>query len=916
MEIVWFTDPQATDPSLVGGKGANLGRLTQASFPVPPGFCVTTAAYRSFVEHGALAGELGRLAGTLDYDDLDRLEGVTAEMRALITGADYPPELAAAIDKAYGELGSDCYVAVRSSATAEDLAEASFAGLHDSLLDVSGTEGLLDAVKRCWASLWTARATAYRKNNGFDHGTVEICVAVQTMVDSDVSGVVFTGNPITTATDEMVINASYGLGEAIVQGIVTPDEYTVRTGTLDIIGRTIGSKAVQTVRDPQTGTGTVTTDVEDARRAQPALTDSQIIELGGLARRVQSYYGDLPQDIEWAFASGTLYLLQSRPVTGVEFSWDADVDSWQQSPDDPGIVWTRSWADQAWTGAISPLFYSLRGDTWTRFGINHALRLLGQEGEARAVEATRSWKFHKAEAYYNTAVDTAFVEKLTAPPFREARLWTLDPSKGKEHLTSPWSVLTYLKAHFRLQTAHPTQSAYGWFKPFFDRIYTPSSIKEAEGLPDSELAHLNDPELVRYLERMIDLEVTYYEEGFLGFVFHVVDAYNILGWMVNHWYDGDNPMAYFDLVTGSNKRTETQIQNRILWEISEQIRASDSLVALMKEKQGREFFEALGDREDGRAVLARYERFVADYPHRGHDDRDIAYTRRAEDPHVDFQALQSLLSATTSVDPAVGEDEANERRRATYEAVLENVRKKALGPIKVEAVKLVYEYLHKFIPARDDERDYADRYLYAWRRGFLEIGRRLVDRGLFAAPDDVFYLSRPELYRLFEGNTTNLALTKAKIAARRRDFSRFYNREAVPPPYMKGGRPLAFGKDSELGPGVYQGSPTSRGTVKGTARVVKRLKDIGRVSSGEILVCNSTDPGWTPVFLIIAGIVTETGGIMSHAACLSREYGFPSVQLESAMQLIADGATIKIDGDTGIVRVLEVPPAVEEPAAG
>lgn len=901
-EILWFTDSLATDPALVGGKGANLSRLTQAAFPVPSGFCLTTAAYASFLAANGLEAELARLATGLDYDDAELLDKATAEMRELITGAAVPELLVSALREAYGRLGDDRRVAVRSSATAEDLADASFAGLHDSFLDVVGVEAVIGAVRSCWASMWTTRAVVYRRAKGFDHGAVGISVVVQPMVDAEVSGVVFTGNPITTATDEMVINASYGLGEAIVQGIVTPDEYTVRSGDLRVIARSVGTKAVRTVRNPQTGTGTITETVPEQLRAGSALSDDQIRELALLGRRVQTHYGEVPQDIEWAFAGGTLHLLQSRPITGVEFSWDADVDGWQSPSDDPDIIWTRGFADEVWTGAISPLMYSIRAHTWTRYGTNHVLALLGAETDARAVAATRMWKFHKAEAYYNGSIERAVVE-LTPRPFRAVRAGYMSPPAYDAALGLPFSPTRLLRAQAGLFLTRPGQSITGWFKTWFDRIYDAERIRESDGLGDDEVRLLSDAELVRYLERMIDIEVTYYDEVYFGFLFHIVNAFNALGWMVANWYDGDNRMAALDLMTGSRTRTATQIQNHILWEISEEIRASAALSALMKEHEGADFFAALEHSDEGRALLARYREFAARYPHRGHDDRDIAYGRRGDDPSVDYQFLQSFLSPAESADPSVLEEEANRRREATYDDVVRNIERKALGRLKAEALKLTYEYVHKFIPARDDERDYADRYAYAWRRGFLEMGRRLCDRGLFDRPDDVFFLGRTELYPLFEGNTTNLALTKAKIAARRRDFSRFYNREASLPMYLQRGRPVQFGTTVDPAAGVFQGTATSRGTVTATARVVKRLKDIGRVTSGEILVCNGTDPGWTPVFLVIAGIVTETGGINSHASCLSREYGFPSVQLEGAMQLIPDGATITVDGDTGIVRI-------------
>jgi pyruvate,water dikinase len=906
--ILWFDDAAAADVSLVGGKGANLARLTQGSFPVPPGFCITTAACASFLAETGIDVELADMMGKLDHGDPDALEALTGQMRDLITAAPLPRALVGEITGSLDKLGAEHFVAVRSSATAEDLAEASFAGLHDSYLDVRGADELLDAVKACWASLWTGRAVVYRHAKGFDHAAVGISVVVQRMVEADVSGVVFTGNPITTATDEMVINASYGLGESIVQGIVTPDEYTLKTASLEVINRTLGPKAVRTVRDPATGVGTTTEPVPDTMQRLYALDDRQLADLGWLARQVQSHYGEVPQDIEWAFAGGRLHLLQSRPITGVEFSWDADVDDWQSTPDDPTIVWTRGFADEVWTGAISPLMYSIRADIWTRYGTNHMLKLLGDHQGGRAVESTRMWKFHKAEAYYNGAVDRGLID-LTPPPFRQSRLPYLTPDLHGEALAAPFSTSRYIRAQLGLLLQNRGQSVTGWFSTWFERIYDPERIREANGLRDTELLQLPDRELERYLDRMIAIEDRYWDEIYLGFLFHIVQAFGALGWMVNSWYDGDNPVAFLDLMTGSDKRTETQVQNHILWEISQEIRASATLSSLMNQHEGAAFFDALDASDEGRSVLARYREFAARYPHRGHDDRDIAYPRRGDDPSVDYQFLRAFLSATESADPAEQEEAANRRRATAYRDVAQNIESKTLGRLKVEAFKLVYDYVQRFIPARDDERDYADRYAYAWRRGFLEVGRRLTDRGLIVEQTDIFFLSRAEAYRLLEGNTRNHELMLSKIVARRRDFQRYYDREVTLPAYLQRGRPALLDTSQDTASGLFRGTATSRGTTTGTARIIKRLKDIGRVNAGEILVCNGTDPGWTPVFLVISGIVTETGGINSHASCLSREYGFPSVQLADAMQLIPDGATITVDGDTGAVRLVDDTPA-------
>lgn len=332
--VLRFNDEAADDHGRVGGKGANLAKLTQAGFDVPPGFTVITDAYAEFIAANQLDEAIASRLSALSWSDPAELEKTLEDVRNLILAAPLPDGVAVAVESAYADLGGDePYVAVRSSGTAEDLADSSFAGLHDSFLDVKGREALLDAIKRCWASLWTARATSYRHDHGFDQSTVAIAVVIQTMVESDVSGVMFTGNPLTTATDEIVINASWGLGEAVVQGIVTPDEYTVRSRNGRVISHSIGEKLVRIVRDPAAASGTVTESVPEALQDARCLSDDEIAQLADLGRRIQTYYDGFPQDIEWALHDGWLYLLQSRPITGVEFSWDSDVDDTMYPPE-------------------------------------------------------------------------------------------------------------------------------------------------------------------------------------------------------------------------------------------------------------------------------------------------------------------------------------------------------------------------------------------------------------------------------------------------------------------------------------------------------------------------------------------------------------------------------------------------------
>lgn len=916
-DILRFDSEQSGEHALVGGKGANLGLLTRAGFPVPPGFSVTTAAYDSFVEGANLGDKIATMVAQINYGDADQLEAVTAEVRDLIVGAEMPAGLAAAITAAYADLGEP-YVAVRSSGTAEDLAEASFAGLHDTYLDIKGADALVDAVKRCWASMWTARATSYRNTKGFDHDVSRIAVVVQTMVGSEVAGVMFTGNPMTAATDEYVINASWGLGEAVVSGIATPDEYVMKAHTLKVKEKTLGTKAVQVVRDPQTGVGTVTEDVPSSDQARFTLTDSQAAELAELGRRVTRFYDGLPQDTEWGFAGGTFYLLQSRPITGVEFSWDSDVDSWSPFPDDDDYTWTRAWADEIWTGAITPLMYSFRARCHQAAN-TYNQRLWGLNDIAQ----TRMWKYYKGAAYYNCAIDRSNITNVMPSQLRAGLLANMPPAWRQDVLDSKFSYLAFLRLQARIHGLEgKIHGVKAWLREMDDYTFNRGPI--ADGLSNEEIARLSDEELKRYTEQAVAYEGKYIQDVWTGFFVHAPIILCLLGYVVAVWYDGDNPLAFTDLITGAPKRTITQEENNELWHLSKVIRESKALRKIFDKHEDGEFFAQLENSDEGKAVAERYRKFLAQNAHRGHADRDIYYPRRSEDPGLDYRAIKAFLSTDASMDPEDKEAEVNRRREVVTEEVVANIRRKPLGALKAEFFKLLLDYTHTFLMARDNERHFVDRTTFTIKRCFLEMNKRIAERDdIFTSDRDFYFLTKEELYDVLDGRA-NCKLTRAKIQGRMLNFDRFDRKEQILPMYLHRNKPADLDRveDVDDSDGVLRGVGTSRGTVTGTARVVKELKHIGVVQDGDILVTNSTDPGWTPVFLVIKGIVLETGGMLAHGSCLAREYGFPAVQVASAMSRIPDGATININGDTGEVTILEEPgdsdeePDLELAAAG
>ncbi len=320
-EVVWFYDIHKDDIPIVGGKGANLGEMTNANFPVPNGFAVTAQAYFSFLEESGLKNEIVSKIDSLDVENTEELEKTTAEVREKIKKAKLPQYLTGEIIKAYSQLGGKerlawltssqpSYVAVRSSATAEDLPEASFAGQQDTYLNIIGKENLLKAILSCFASLFTARAVYYRKKQGFSTEKVGISVIVQKMVNSEASGIMFTADPTGDET-KIVIEAGFGLGEAIVSGSITPDNYVVDKSSMKIIRKKINKQTFAIIRE---GNKNVQKELEPKRAMAQKMTDKSILELAHIGRKIETHYGK-PQDIEWAVEKGNLMIVQSRPIT-------------------------------------------------------------------------------------------------------------------------------------------------------------------------------------------------------------------------------------------------------------------------------------------------------------------------------------------------------------------------------------------------------------------------------------------------------------------------------------------------------------------------------------------------------------------------------------------------------------------------
>jgi rifampicin phosphotransferase len=920
----------AGDLSSVGGKGANLGELVAAGVPVPPAFCVTTDAYCAFLAASNLGPRLAELLAAVDYDDPAGIEATAARIRTLLVASPIPDDIAAAVEAGYAALeataGAGVSVSVRSSATAEDLPGASFAGQQDTYLYIAGGPPVLDAMRRCWASLWTARAISYRHTQGFDHLAVHLAVVVQQMFPSAVSGVLFTANPLTANPDECFVNASWGLGEAVVSGRVNPDQLLVRRHDLTIVERQTADKVIMTVPDPS-GQGTVEVDVPEGQRLAPALSDDQVKELCELAGRIEEHYG-FPQDIEWGWADGRFAILQAREITGADLDLCAGLELWK-SPRaraemyDERWTWSRAYSDEVQTGPSTPSFYSYLQLGMTRLKMSAltmtaTTSLLGYTPETFVDFPYFRW--YGARAYYNLAFEQERIRRFI-PPFArdEAALWPFPAEERDAVREMPFDWDAFLGLLRHLHETNPDISLLGTTRIVYEGL---------ERWTDAEDAFWDDVDLANASVREIFASQVasrtgsrFGENVVLPFTIYLYLLPQALQTVCAAWLDDDGAI-YNRLVGGL--QTKTGEENIAVWELSRAIKASAHLTDLVLGRTGAEVLVALEHDEAGRDFRQQLDAFLARYGHRGGAERDAYHRRWHHDPALVFDSIRPMLALDDDDSP----ERHEERQRAQMLATKADSVARLCGVAvdagevhelgwlvelhaltgetaadRAELFAWFVEVVQDYFYYRDFERFYNDKTMSRSRRLYEAIANRFLAKGLLVDADDVFFLGRDEMLLADDGELSARDVA-IRVRARRRVYAKYAQQE--PPKYLRGWH--AFDDDQLDDDGALRGIAASVGQVTGRARVCRHLSEIAKIERGDILVTVATDPGWTTVFSIIGGIVVETGGVVAHAVMISREYGLPCVaNLSRACDLIPDGAQITVDGSTGRVWVHDGP---------
>lgn len=865
------------DRGSVGAKAANLSSLAGSGFKVPEGFVIPIQTYNKFLEKLTLEPEIKRILDVIDFEDESSLEGCAKQVRDLVLRADIEPWVRKEFAEELGAMGKDSLWAVRSSAVAEDLAEASFAGQQDTYLNVPRNDVPL-FVKRCWASYYNDRAVAYRHNAGIPQTGGGMAVIVQRMVDASSAGILFTRDPMDPEDRHLIIESSWGLGESIASGIVVPDRFHCDRRSGRIARRDV-SRKTKAIYLNSKGQGPV--DVEVGKQTEPSLSDDEAKELASLGKRLEDHFNG-PQDAEWAIENGTIYLLQSRPITTLGKKGDT--------------LWTRGYGDEYWSDVTSPLFYSWLGYYLTEIVNHEGARVMGYWDLAEK----ELLHLHKGHVYFNTEV----LEGIFCynPRFsRTKELLNYFPEKDQERIANARAHLgKRALAELRIAIIDPdgminrTDKAYRkWAEGFmaycrsFDSydlpMYTNESLEEVYW--ELEAAFIKHYRLIRY-----------------GMVTHSIGTNLILKRWLMDWLDDRNGELYSKLISGlpDNKTIKTNIA---LAKLASKAKEDRLVMEYLEKLPSAEFVEVVYQDPRFAGFRQSFDAFIAEYGCRSHT-RELFFPRWADDPGLVVDIVRSLSQAP-DLDLERMEREKIAEREDTEKVVLAKVRGMKGGWARRKIVKIVLGYAQTYLQFRENQRFYLDHILLRTRRLFSEYGRRFLERGFVDRQDDIFFLSRQEIFQIAKEGVKDRTDLQAKLIARRREFERWRNR--LPPKFLRG--------NVEFDDAIYKlgnvskipGTSASPGVVRGSVRVVESIERLSEVREEEILVTSNTDPGWTAVFSKIGGLVTETGGILSHGAVVSREYGIPAVTaVKGATKILKTGQKVTLDGNEGIIYLEEM----------
>jgi phosphoenolpyruvate synthase/pyruvate phosphate dikinase len=867
--ILSFQEINKTKLAMVGGKGANLGELSGSDgIQVPEGFCVTTEAYKKITENNqeltSLLDELTRLKA----EERKNIGEISAKIRMVIESTPISKDIGEEIAAYLTKFGEKDAFAVRSSATAEDLPTASFAGQQDTYLNIIGKEAILKYISKCWASLFTERAVIYRLQNGFDHRKVYLSVVVQKMVFPQAAGILFTADPLTSNRKVSSIDAGFGLGEAMVSGLVNPDIYKVCNGK--VIDKKISTKklAIYAVEDG----GTKEQEIEPEKQTRQALTDEQILQLEHIGRKIEQHFGS-PQDIEWCLVDDTFYIVQSRPITTLYPIPEAN--------DQENHVYVSVGHQQMMTDPMKPL------------GLSFWLLI--------------------TRAPMRTAAGRLFIDvtpMLASPDGREGLFNTLGKSDPliKDALMTIVEREDFIKpspGDKKEQSAGHINKSIASFGTQPQIENDPAIVADLIKSNQTSIAQLKQniqtksgADLFDFiLEDIQQLKKILWDPQSFAAIMAGMNASLWINEKMKEWL-GEKNVA--DTLSQSVPNNITSEMGLALLDVADVIRPFPEVIDYLQHVKDDDFLNELVTFDGGQQTRDAIYAYLNKYGMRCSGEIDITKTRWSEKPTT---LVPMILSNIKNFEPGASNRKFEQGRQEALkkeEDLLDRLKQLPDGEQKAEETKRMISLIRNFAGYREYPKySWVSRY-FVYKQALLKEAEQLVQANIIHEKEDIYYLTFEELHEVVRTNKLDY-----QIVSKRKDEYKIY--EKLPPPRV-------ITSDGEIIAGKYKrenlpakaiiGLAVSSGVIEGRARVILNIED-AELEDGDILVTSFTDPSWTPLFVSIKGLVTEVGGLMTHGAVIAREYGLPAVVgVENATRLIKDGQRIRVNGTDGYVEIL------------
>lgn len=868
--VLDFQDIEKTKLMVVGGKGANLGELSKIEgIRVPDGFCISTEAYKRIIGETPSISELLDQLSLLKVEDRDKIGELSGEIRRIIEGIAIPQDINEEVTRLLFRLDEKKAYAVRSSATAEDLPHASFAGQHDTYLNIIGKEAILQHISKSWASLFTDRAVIYRMQNGFDHSQVYLSVIIQRMIFPQTSGILFTADPITSNRKLLSIDASFGLGEALVSGLVSADCYKVQEDK--IVDKMIATKklAIYGLKEGKTETQ----QIDPEQQKSQTLTDQQILQLAQIGRQIEAHFG-YPQDIEWCLVDGTFYIVQSRPITFLYPIPEAN--------DQENHVYVSVAHNQMMTDAMKPLGLS--------FFLLTTYAPMRKAGGRLFVDVTHM---------------------LASPLSRKTIIETL----GKSDPLIKDALMTIVEREDFIKSSPEVKKV-------------PSPIKDNKGMSpeDFQTKIENEPSIVSdlikssqtsieelkqniqtksgadlfdfILEDLQQLKKIVFDPQSLGVIMAAMDASSSINEKMNNWL-GEKNVA--DTLSQSVPNNITSEMGLALLDVADVIRPYPEVIDYLQDLKDDNFLDDLVKFDGGQETQDAISAYLNKYGMRCVGEIDITKTRWSEKPTT---LVPMILSNIKNFEPNASNRKFEQGRHVALkkeQELLDRLKQLPDGEQKAKETKRMIDLIRNFIGYREYPKYGMINRYFVYKQALLKEAEQLIQANVIHEKEDIYYLTFEELREVVRTNKLDY-----QIISKRKDEYKFYEKLTPPRVITSDGEIIAGEyKRENLPAEAIVGLPVSSGVIEGRARVILNMEDAD-LEDGDILVTSFTDPSWTPLFVSIKGLVTEVGGLMTHGAVIAREYGLPAVVgVENATKLIKDGQRIRVNGTEGYVEILK-----------